>query len=65
MSLDDTAENKDISKKLREEDTDRQESKEYLRIIAMKNTKQVMLVVLLGRKRSWYGCKKMLLRLVP
>ena len=38
MSLDDTAENKDISKKLREEDTDRQESKEYLRIIA-ENTK--------------------------
>ena len=38
MSLDDTAENKDISKKLREEDTDRQQSKEYLRIIA-ENTK--------------------------
>lgn len=38
MSLDDTAENKEISKKLREEDTDRQESKEYLRIIA-ENTK--------------------------
>ena len=38
MSLDDTAENKDISKKLRAEDTDRQESKEYLRIIA-ENTK--------------------------
>lgn len=38
MSLDDTAENKEISKKLREEDTDRQQSKEYLRIIA-ENTK--------------------------
>ncbi len=57
MSLDDTAENKDIPKKLREEDTDRHNLKEYC--IIAENTKAFRSCWwLLIRRRSWYGCKR-------